>query len=148
MPARPSDSGIPTLTQRAEPTLHVPSAVDEPDAPLLTERADDDDFPLLTDVADSLAEDWNVDEAPAVHAAARPVPAESSPDAAPFTTIPTLAAASAPPPDASVLTARLQAEVEHLMRQALTDAIQQMQARMDAELPDIVRRVLSEVKRG
>jgi hypothetical protein len=47
-----------------------------------------------------------------------------------------------------VLAARLQAEVEQLMQQALADAIKQLQARMDAELPAIVSRVLHEVRRG
>ncbi len=56
MPHRPSDPGIPTLTQRAEPTLSP--STPPPDAPLLTEVAperasahDGDAFPLLTDVA-------------------------------------------------------------------------------------------------
>ena len=56
MPHRPSDPGIPTLTQRAEPTLSPSAPL--PDAPLLTEVAQDDApafaddaFPLLTDLA-------------------------------------------------------------------------------------------------
>ncbi|CAB3688654.1 MULTISPECIES: hypothetical protein [Achromobacter] len=134
MPARPTDPGIPTLTQRAEPTLHAPLGPAEPDAPLLTDLADDTDaddaFPLLTDVADGQGHDWDVDEAPAVYAAALQTPAPAA------------------LPDASVLSARLQAEVEQLMRRALADAIDHMQTRMDAELPGIVARVLSEVKPG
>ena len=50
--------------------------------------------------------------------------------------------------EASVLAARLQAEVEQLMRAALADAVAHLQARMDAELPAIVDRVLREVRRG
>ncbi|MGE6914731.1 hypothetical protein [Achromobacter kerstersii] len=133
MPSRPTDPGIPTLTQRAEPTLHAPLGPAEPDAPLLTDLADDADaddaFPLLTDIADGQGHDWDVDEAPAAYAAALQTPAPAL-------------------PDASVLSARLQAEVEQLMRRALADAIDQIQMRMDAELPGIVTRVLSEVKPG
>lgn len=138
MPSRSNDTGIPTLTQRAEPTLYAPRAPAEPEdygPPVLTDRADDapvpdadDAFPLLTDIADGRGQDWDVDEAPAVHANA------------------THAAAALP--DASVLTARLQAEVEQLMRRALADAIEQIQTRMDAELPSIVSRVLNEVRPG
>ena len=51
-------------------------------------------------------------------------------------------------PPASVLAAGLQAEVEQLMRAALADAVAHLQARMDAELPAIVDRVLREVRRG
>lgn len=134
MPSRPNDPGIPTLTQRAEPTLYAPLPPDEPDTPVLTELADDasdvdadDAFPLLTDVADD--PDWNVDEAPAVHANVASPPARAL-------------------PDATVLSARLQAEVEQLMRRALADAVEQLQARMDKELPGIVSRVLNEVRPG
>lgn len=139
MPARPTDPGIPTLTQRAEPTLYASPAPQMEDAPVLTELAEpshdeaaDDGFPLLTDVAEvaeTLSQDWDVDEAPAVLATALPLSRTAL-------------------PDASVLTARLQAEVEQLMRRALADAIDQMQTRMDAELPGIVARVLNEVKPG
>lgn len=138
MPSRSNDTGIPTLTQRAEPTLYAPRAPAEREdsgPPVLTDRADDapvtdadDAFPLLTDIADGRGQDWDVDEAPAVHANATH--------------------AAAAQPDASVLTARLQAEVEQLMRRALADAIEQIQTRMDAELPSIVSRVLNEVRPG
>lgn len=138
MPSRSNDTGIPTLTQRAEPTLYAPREPAEREdsgPPVLTDRADDapvtdadDAFPLLTDIADGRGQDWDVDEAPAVHANA------------------THTAAALP--DASVLTARLQAEVEQLMRRALADAIEQIQTRMDAELPSIVSRVLNEVRPG
>ncbi|MFY0475676.1 hypothetical protein [Achromobacter marplatensis] len=132
MPTRPNDPGIPTLTQRAEPTLYPPAA-DEADAPLLTERADgdgdgagpafaDDGFPLLTEVAHAQEAEADAQaQAEATHAAL---------------------------PDATVLTARLQAEVEQLMRQALAEAIAHIQTRMDAELPGIVTRVLRDVRPG
>ncbi|ADP14905.1 hypothetical protein AXYL_01567 [Achromobacter xylosoxidans A8] len=132
MPSRPADHGIPTLTQRAEPSLYPPSAEDDADAPLLTELADDtaaahddDAFPLLTDLADS--SDTSLDTA----ILETPVPASR-----------------AGLPDATVLSARLQAEVEQLMREALAQAIEQIQARMDAELPRIVARVLQDVRPG
>ena len=162
MPARSSDPGIPTLTRRAEPSFHDPAA-DDTDAPLLTELADEagpvyenDPFPVLTDVADD-------DEAPVPpvshtsEPASEPASAPPSPAAAPTSALPaSLPAApspaaptpAAPLPDATVLAARLQAEVEQLMRQALADAVTQLQARMDAELPAIVSRVLNEVRRG
>lgn len=130
MPHRPSDPGIPTLTQRAEPTL-APSAP-LPEAPLLTEVAQDDApafaddaFPLLTDLAQD-------DDVPLLTETADAV-ASAAPDAS---------------PQASVLSARLQAEVEQVMRQALADAIEQIQARMDEELPRIVARVLQDVRPG
>lgn len=149
MPARSSDPGIPTLTHRAEPSFHD-QADDAADAPLLTELADEagpvydhDPFPVLTDVADD-------DEPPAPLAASTPQRAGSGP--APAAPAPALSAPlpvpPAPLPDATVLAARLQAEVEHLMRRALADAVTQLQARMDAELPAIVSRVLNDVKRG
>lgn len=128
MPTRPNDPGIPTLTQRAEPTLY-PLPADEADAPLLTELADDADpafdddaFPLLTEVAHE-----------------QEVEADAQAQAE---------AAVAALPDPTVLTARLQAEVEQLMRQALAQAIEQIQSRMDAELPGIVTRVLKDVRPG
>ncbi|MCW3152626.1 hypothetical protein N8H69_08795 [Achromobacter spanius] len=139
MPSRSNDTGIPTLTQRAEPTLYAPRPPLETEGrvpPVLTELADDapaayadDAFPLLTDIADGHGQDWDVDEAPAaVHAAA--------------------AQTTVAQPDATVLSARLQAEVEQLMRRALADAVEQIQTRMDAELPGIVSRVLNEVRPG
>ena len=124
MPSSLNDPGIPTLTQRAEPTFHAPSAVGGAQAPVLTALADeaahayaDEAFPLLTDVAE-----------PAGSPAGGPAPA--------------------PLPDPAVVSARLQAEVEQLMREALADAIEQIQARMDAELPAIVARVLRDVRPG
>ncbi|QKH34291.1 hypothetical protein FOC84_04750 [Achromobacter pestifer] len=132
MPSRHADPGIPTLTQRAEPSLYQPSAPHDADAPVLTELADDgaqaqdtDAFPLLTEVADGV-------------------------DASPDIIQPVAAIPAAPPatPDATVLSARLQAEVEQLMREALAEAIEQIQARMDAELPRIVARVLLDVRPG
>ncbi len=141
MPARSSDPGIPTLTHRAEPSFHDPSD-DDADAPLLTELADEagpvyehDPFPVLTDVAGD-------DEPPAPQAL---LSAERA--ATPSTPSPAAPALQVLP-DATVLAARLQAEVEQVMRQALADAVTQLQARMDAELPAIVARVLNEVRQG
>ena len=132
MPSRSADPGIPTLTQRAEPSLYPPSAPHDADAPVLTELADDgaqarDDeaFPLLTEVADG------------DHASPDIIPPAAAVPATPYAA-----------PDATVLSARLQAEVEQLMREALAEAIEQIQARMDAELPRIVARVLQDVRPG
>ncbi|WP_025137149.1 hypothetical protein [Achromobacter sp. DH1f] len=167
----PSDPGIPTLTQRAEPTLS-PSA-GAPDAPVLTEVAQggarayaDDAFPVLTDVAESAdSNDWPADDFPVLtdtaesddfplltEAADLPAAPEAAP-ALPAASQPAAQVAPTPseagvPPQAAVLAARLQAEVEQAMRLALADAIEQIQARMDEELPRIVARVLQDVRPG
>lgn len=150
MPARPSDPGIPTLTHRAEPSFHDPA--DDADTPLLTELADEagpvyehDPFPVLTDVADEDVADDGPPPSPEAARAAAPRAAISAAPAPPAGRAP---APPAPLPDASVLAARLQAEVEQVMRVALADAITHLQARMDAELPAIVSRVLNDVRRG
>lgn len=155
MPSRSSDPGIPTLTHRAEPSFHAP-VVDEADAPLLTELADEvgpvyenDPFPVLTDVADVA----DAADGPDLGQPDEPAPSVPGLTAAPLPQrAPALEPAAAPPlpalPDATVLAARLQAEVEQLMRQALADAVTQLQDRMDAELPAIVSRVLNDVRRG
>ena len=152
MPHRPSDPGIPTLTQRAEPTLSPSAPL--PDAPLLTEVAQDDApafaddaFPLLTD----LAQDDDVPLLPeTADAVAMPRSAAAAVGGAQEDAIPPEEAVASPDasPQASVLAARLQAEVEQVMRQALADAIEQIQARMDEELPRIVARVLQDVRPG
>lgn len=158
MPARPSDPGIPTLTHRAEPSFHDP-ADDDAAAPLLTELADEagpvyendpyahDPFPVLTDVAD---DDDNEPPVLPVSRTSKPAAASlAAPAATPAAPSPAAPPAHrAPLPDATVLAARLQAEVEQLMQRALADAVTQLQARMDAELPAIVSRVLNEVRRG
>lgn len=132
MPSRHADPGIPTLTQRAEPALYPPASPDDADMPVLNELADDgaqdhddDAFPLLTEVADG------------DHASPDIIPPAAAVPATPYAA-----------PDATVLSARLQAEVEQLMREALAEAIEQIQARMDAELPRIVARVLQDVRPG
>ncbi len=147
----PSDPGIPTLTQRAEPTLSPSASL--PDTPVLTEVADsrgraypDESFPLLTDVAEA-------DDFPLLTDAADtddfPLLTESAdlPPAAAGTPQPVGATLASPPP-ASILAARLQAEVEQAMRLALADAVEQLQARMDEELPRIVARVLQDLRPG
>ncbi|MGE8655284.1 MAG: hypothetical protein ACN6O8_00845 [Achromobacter sp.] len=136
MPHPPSDPGIPTLTQRAEPTLSPPAPpaggtpndgfpllteVAQDDIPVLTAAAGDDDFPLLTAPVDDLGAPLHTDAA-------------------------TATPCDMPPP--AILAARLQAEVEQVMRAALADAITQIQARMDEELPRIVARVLRDVRPG
>lgn len=153
----PSDPGIPTLTQRAEPTLSPSASL--PDTPVLTEVADgdgqaypDESFPLLTDVAEAaesadfplLTDAADPDDFPLLTEAADLPPATApAPQAAMAVPPPAL---SAPP--ASILAARLQAEVEQAMRLALAEAIEQLQARMDQELPRIVARVLQDVRPG
>lgn len=152
MPHRPSDPGIPTLTQRAEPTLSPSAPL--PDAPLLTEVAQDDApafaddaFPLLTDLAQDDDVPLLTETADAV---AMPPSAAAAVGGAQEDAIPPKEAVASPDasPQASVLAARLQAEVEQVMRQALADAIEQIQARMDEELPRIVARVLQDVRPG
>lgn len=132
MPHRPADHGIPTLTQRAGPTL--PPSAPLPDVPLLTEVALDSEsayadatFPPSTAAAETGADAWSMPKA------TKPDPAPDAPSDSSH---------------ASILAARLQAEVEQAMRQALTDAIEQIQARMDETLPHIVARVLQNVRPG
>ncbi len=193
MPHRPSDPGIPTLTQRAEPTLSP--STPPPDAPLLTEVAperasahdgdafplltdvarhddafplltdvarDDDAFPLLTDVArdddalplltdvarDDDAFPLLTDVAQDGADASRSAEAADTPALPPPAAVVAPAAPATASPEASVLAARLQAEVEQVMFQALADAIEQIQARMDEELPRIVARVMQDVRPG
>ena len=99
----------------------------------MTDTAESDDFPLLTEAADLPAAP---DAAPVMPAASQP----AEPSAA--------TSEATVPPQAAVLAARLQAEVEQAMRLALADAIEQIQARMDEELPRIVARVLQDVRPG
>ncbi|WP_183007449.1 hypothetical protein [Achromobacter sp. UMC71] len=145
----PSDPGIPTLTQRAEPTLSPSASL--PDTPVLTEVADgggraypDESFPLLTDVAE--ADDFPV-LTDAADADDFPLLTESADLPSAAANAPAPAALTSPPP-ASILAARLQAEVEQAMRLALADAVEQLQARMDEELPRIVARVLQDLRPG
>lgn len=150
MPHHPSDPGIPTLTQRAEPTLSPATAptggthgatdtypddafpllteVTDTDVPILTAPADGGDFPLLTDPID----DHGV-----------PLLTDATDDA---DEVGTAMPPGAPPP--AILAARLQAEVEQAMRAALAEAIIRIQAHMDEELPRIVARVLRDVRPG
>lgn len=148
MPHHPSDPGIPTLTQRAEPTLS-PSAppaggargatdpypddafpllteVADADVPVLTDPAGGDDFPLLTDPVDDHGVPLRTDAAADADDAGMAMPS--------------------PPP--AILAARLQAEIEQAMRAALADAVAGIQARMDEELPGIVARVLRDLRPG
>ena len=167
MPPHSYDPGIPTLTQRVElPHDDAPASVAPPRQPAAP-VGDDDAFPVLTEIAPDPAPPAPVSVAPVsvtpvsmpsvyvAPAPATPVAAGAAQPAMPWTM-----PASAPfqPADddapvvasaeASVLAARLQAEVEQLMRAALADAVTHLQARMDAELPAIVDRVLREVRRG
>ncbi|KOF54245.1 MULTISPECIES: hypothetical protein [unclassified Achromobacter] len=104
----------------------MPLHRDDAGIPTLTERAE----PALAPAAGAAGDPFPV-LTEQVSAAPRPAPEPV-----------------APPPDASVLAARLQAEVEALMQQALADAVEQIQARMDAELPAIVARVMQGTRRG
>lgn len=145
MPRHPSDPGIPTLTQRAEPSLSPPGG-----AGATTGTAPDDAFPLLTEVADDdlpvLTDPAEVDDFPLLTDQAEdhdvPSLADAGDDAGAWNT----AARATPPP--SILAARLQAEIEQAMRAALADAVAGIQARMDEELPGIVARVLRDLRPG
>lgn len=162
MPPHSYDPGIPTLTQRVElPHDDAPASVAPPRQPAAP-VGDDDAFPVLTEIAPDPAPPAPVSVAPVSMPSVYVAPAPATPVAAAAAqpAMPWTMPASAPfqPADddapvvasaeASVLAARLQAEVEQLMRAALADAVTHLQARMDAELPAIVDRVLREVRRG
>ncbi|WP_459617741.1 hypothetical protein [Bordetella sp. 2513F-2] len=123
---RPDDfHAIPTLTQRAEPTLRP----DDPHAPVLREivpgpgRAPAADVPRL---------DARADE-PGYAPGGTLGPEPAAPDAS---------------PREAVLRAALQAEIERAVQAALQDAVAQMQARLDDELPALVARALQRVRPG
>jgi len=121
-----SDPGIPTLTQRAEPTL-APSAAERP-APYPAGTAE---LPVLTQVAGQ--------PAPATHSHA--AGGAGSPQAA-FST-----AAGASATDA-VLRAALQAELEQALQRAVDEAAAGLRARLEAELPALIERAARAVRPG
>ncbi|MBV7481976.1 hypothetical protein [Bordetella sp. BOR01] len=120
-----SDPGIPTLTQRAEPTL---SPV--PDTPAAG-GAHNADLPVLTQVADHPVPNTRADAAGGA----------GSPQAAWST------AAGAGAGDA-VLRAALQAELEQALQRALDDATAGMRTRLEAELPALIDRAVRAVRPG
>lgn len=130
----PSDPGIPTLTQRAEPTL-APATP----APPRQTRPERDDLPVLTEVADPDAPVL----APGTANAHAPQAAGGahSPQAA-FST------ASQSDANTAVLRAALQAELEQTLQRALDDATAQLRARLEAELPALIDRAVKSVRPG
>ncbi|MVW71890.1 hypothetical protein [Bordetella sp. 15P40C-2] len=118
-----TDPGIPTLTQRAEPSLGT--AYEAPVGP------SDDDFPVLTDVAahpDMPAEPSIADAAGPQHA----VPASTG----------------SADPTLTVLRAALQAELEQALNQAVEDAAADLRSRLEAELPALIDRAVRQVRPG
>jgi hypothetical protein len=114
-----SDSGIPTLTQRAEPTA---TTVDQ-----------HSDVPVLTQIT-QLGTQFDRRRASAGHSSTENVSTTSSHPAA--------------GPAATVLRAALQAEFEHVLNQAIEEASAQIRTRLEAELPAMIDRALNQVRPG
>lgn len=130
----PSDPGIPTLTQRAEPTL-APATPTPPHQA----RSAHDDLPLLTEVADR--------DTPVVAPGTAHVHA---PQAAGGAHSPQAAFSTASHSDANtaVLRAALQAELEQTLQRAVDDATAQLRTRLEAELPALIDRAVKSVRPG
>ncbi|HYG45639.1 MAG TPA: hypothetical protein VEA17_22150 [Bordetella sp.] len=120
-----SDPGIPTLTQRAEPTL-----APVPDAPG-PGGAHSIDLPVLTQVAGHTAPNAGSDAAGGA----------GSPQAAWST------AGGSGAGDA-VLRAALQAELEQALQRAVDEASDSLRARLEAELPALIDRAVRAVRPG
>ena len=118
-----SDPGIPTLTQRAEPTLAPDAGAPGAGA------ARGSDLPVLTQVADLPGS-----------AAQAGAAGGDSPQAAWST-----AAGAA---GDTVLRAALQAELEQTLQRALDDATAGLRARLEAELPALIDRAVRGVRPG
>lgn len=112
------DSGIPTLTQRAGPALSAP-------------RSPATELPVLTHLAE--------------HAAP---PAQVSPAAGGTGHPHAWSTASTAGASDVVLRAALQAELEQALQHALDEAMAGLHARLDAELPQIIDRVMRNVRPG
>ncbi|CAP42108.1 hypothetical protein [Bordetella petrii] len=118
-----SDPGIPTLTQRAEPTL-------APESGTAGAAAHDADLPVLTQVAGHSVAGLPAD---AAGGAGLPQAAWS-----------TAAGAAGD----AVLRAALQAELEQALQRAVDDAAAGLRARLEAELPALIERAVRGVRPG
>lgn len=119
MPHDP-DPGIPTLTQRAEPTLATDDTPNTQDP--------QDELPVLTDIDDS-------SEACMAGGVGMPQAA--------FSTV-----SDGVEANMTVLRTALQAELEQALQLALDDAAAGVRARLEAELPTLIARALSKVRPG
>lgn len=120
---QPTDSGIPTLTQRAEQTTYQPFS------------RQNNDIPVLTKVAPPNLLAGNPPTTSTVTPRAQPsVMSASSPDTS--------------EPASIVLRSALQAEIEHFLEQAIEEATTHIRARLDAELPAIIERAINQVRPG
>lgn len=122
-----SDPSIPTLTQRAEPTVTFPHDVDGPDT-----RHRSDELPVLTDKIEPAPWDAGTDMAGGAQ----------TPHAA------VSATAISTPPDLAVLRSALQAELEHALDLAVEQAAANLRARLEADLPDLIDRAIAKVRPG
>lgn len=131
MPHQYSDPGIPTLTQRAEPTLGPTQAAPaeqarrQPQVPVLTQVTDTPTLAPPTDAAGG---------ADAAHTAWSSAAVAGT-------------AAGTTGADA-VLRSALQAELEQALRHAIDDAAAGLRARMEAELPALIERAVRAVRPG
>ncbi|WP_026640378.1 hypothetical protein [Bordetella petrii] len=129
MPHHYSDPGIPTLTQRAEPTLGstqpapAEQARPQPQVPVLTQVTDTPSSALPSDAA------GGADAAHAAWSAAA-------------------AAGTATAGADAVLRSALQAELEQALQHAIDDAAAGLRARLEAELPALIERAVRAVRPG
>lgn len=143
MPSRPTDPGIPTLTQRVNLESVAPARPDDHLAPMPDQQAARHALPVLTERAHADIPPW--DDIPTLDAV---IPEASAPQATPDSDLPFSTAPLSSDAQAAVLRAALQAELEQVMQIALEEAIQGIRTRMDTELPGIVTRVLDRVRPG
>jgi len=120
-----SDPGIPTLTQRAEPTLAPDSGTAQAGS------AHGAELPVLTQVVD------------------QPGPDAQAADAAGGAGLPQAAwSTAAGAAGDAVLRAALQAELEQALQRAVDDAAAGLRARLEAELPALIERAVRGVRPG
>lgn len=134
-----SDPGIPTLTQRVEPSLAPLHPVATPPAePRQSETSSPStpgsvttplshahaDLPVLTDRATSAP--WDDEDPPVL----------------------TDIADTAHDTDVSALNAALQAELQQALQQAIDEANVAMRARLQAELPAMIERAINKAQSG
>lgn len=162
MPTRPTDPGIPTLTDRADAEPGAQAPPEPRVVPVRKEPVEPKyEPPVLTEIAHTDTLPWE-DDIPTLDVVTPAQPAAAAPQAPdiPITTasgpaglLPELEpqverAPASSDPQAAVLRAALQAELEQLMQIALEEAILGIRNRMDTELPGIVARVLERVRPG
>lgn len=125
--AQYSDPGIPTLTQRAEPSF----GCIQPNGMQPTPRLDDE-VPVLTDIA----------------APAGPVLGPDMVGKVNFSPSALSTTAASAESTLAVLKAALQTELEQALNQAVDVAVAHLRSRLEAQLPALIERAVSKVRPG